>query len=105
MAQFSVYRNPDPASRKRVPLFLDVQSRLISELGTRVVVPLCPAAQVREQVMKTLTPVFEIGGTRYAMITPQIAGLSRKQIGKRVCDLETRRDEIIAALDFLITGI
>jgi toxin CcdB len=39
------------------------------------------------------------------MLTPQLAGVSRKQIGVAVADLRGRRIQIIAALDLLITGI
>ena len=41
MAQFDVYRNPNPATRARIPYLLDVQSDLLEPLATRVVVPLC----------------------------------------------------------------
>jgi len=40
MAQFDVCTNPNPASAKRIPYLLDVQSDLLSSLATRVVVPL-----------------------------------------------------------------
>src|SRR6266850_1795064 len=41
MAQFDVYRNPNPATRNRVPFLLDVQVGLLDSLATRIVVPLC----------------------------------------------------------------
>ncbi|WP_366145348.1 CcdB family protein [Candidatus Accumulibacter sp. ACC007] len=40
MPQFAVYRNPNPETTADYPLLLDVQSDLIAELGTRVVVPI-----------------------------------------------------------------
>jgi toxin CcdB len=39
------------------------------------------------------------------MLTPQLAGVSRKQLGAKATDLAQHRDDIIAALDLLITGI
>ena len=39
MAQFDVYRNPNAASRARIPYLLDVQSGLLDPLATRIVVP------------------------------------------------------------------
>jgi toxin CcdB len=39
------------------------------------------------------------------MLTPQLAGVSRKEMGATVADLSERRNEIIAALDLLTTGI
>lgn len=105
MPQFCVYRNPNPATKVSFPLLLDVQSDLTADLETRVVVPLCLAASMRGKLIKTLMPVLEIEGKSYAMLTPQLAGISRKQLGSKIADVGQRRDEIVAALDLLITGI
>ncbi|MBE7421003.1 MAG: Toxin CcdB [Rhodocyclaceae bacterium] len=105
MAQFAVHRNPNPQSKARVPFLLDVQSDLLADLGTRVVVPLCPASAMKGKLVKTLMPTFQIDGKAYAMLTPQLAGIERKQMGAEVADLSARRAEIIAALDLLLTGI
>lgn len=105
MAQFAVHRNPSPQSKARVPFLLDVQSDLLADLGTRVVVPLCPASAMKGKLVKTLMPTFQIDGKAYAMLTPQLAGIERKQMGAEVADLSARRAEIIAALDLLLTGI
>ncbi len=105
MPQFAVYRNPNPDSIADFPLLLDVQSDLIAELGSRVVVPLCPAAAMAGKLLRTLTPVFQVEGEQYAMLTPQLAGIPERRLGARVTDLAQHRDEILAALDLLITGI
>ena len=105
MPQFTVHRNPNPDTQAAYPLLLDVQSDLMAELGTRVVVPLCPASAMKGGLITTLTPVFEIEGKQYALFTPQLAGISIKQVGAKVTDLAQHRDEIMAALDLLITGI
>mgnify|MGYP002079131273 FL=1 len=60
---------------------------------------------MKGKLIKTLMPVFEVDGEQYAMLTPQLAGVSNKQVGGKVADLAQCRDEIIAALDLLITGI
>lgn len=105
MAQFAVYKNINPATSAAVPLLLNVQSDLLAELGTRVVVPLYVASAMQGKILKTLTPQFAIEGELYMMMTPQMAGIANKQLGPMVADLSARRDEIIAALDLLITGI
>lgn len=105
MSQFSVYRNPNPDTRTAFPLLLDVQSDLIADLGTRVVAPLCPATAMKGKLMKVLTPVFDVDGKPYVMLTPQLAGISKQQVGAKIADLTRHRDAIIAALDLLITGI
>jgi toxin CcdB len=105
MAQFCVYRNPNPRSKATAPLLLDVQSELLDGLNTRVVIPLCLATTMKGKLMNTLTPVFEIDGKGYALLTPQLAGIPKRHIGAKVADLSAQRFSIIAALDLLITGI
>lgn len=105
MAQFTVHRNTNPATEGTVPYLLNVQSDLIEDLGTRVVVPLYPASAMKGEILRTLTPVFEVDGAQYVMMTPQLAGIPRKSLGATFADLSGKRDQIIAALDLLITGI
>ena len=105
MAQFSVYRNPNPVSKGDTPFLLDVQSDLLEPLATTVVVPLQTASESEGRRLGTLTPAFDVAGVRYVMVTPQLAGILRKQVGERVADLTAHRDDILAALDMLITGI
>jgi toxin CcdB len=105
MPQFSVHRNANAATRAAFPFLLDVQSDLLSELATRVVVPLCPASAMKGRLVRTLMPTFAIESKQYAMITPQLAGISVRQLGPRVSDLSGKRVEIVAALDLHLTGI
>lgn len=105
MPQFAVHKNTNLATKATVPFLLDVQSDLIAELGSRVVVPLYTAAAMKGKTLKTLTPTFEIEGKQYVMTTPQLAGIAKTQLGTQVADLSAQRDDIIAALDLLITGI
>lgn len=105
MAQFCVYRNPNPASKAAMPFLLNVQSDLIEDLASRVVVPLCRVSTMQGKPIKTLMPLFEIEGEQYAMLTPQLAGIAKRQMGTKVCSLSSMRSEIIAALDLLVTGV
>jgi toxin CcdB len=105
MAQFSVYRNSNPATRANFPFLLDVQADLLRDLGTRVVVPMCSASSMKGKLVRNLMPTFAIEGKQFAMLTPQLAGLSTKLLGPKVSELSDRRAEIVAALDLLITGI
>jgi toxin CcdB len=104
MAQFDVYENPNPTSSKSTPFLLDVQTDLLDNLATRVVVPLvAPAAMPKPG--RHLNPAFRIGKTMFLMSTAEIAGVSVKSLGRKVCSIKEYRNEIVAALDFLITGI
>jgi toxin CcdB len=86
-------------------LLLDVQSDLLDPLSTRVVVPLSTVANARDVVMKHLTPILTIDGKHYVMLTPQLAGVSARELGPSMGNVAAERDTVIAALDLLITGI
>ena len=104
MAQFDVYPNPNPATRKNIPYLLDVQADLLDAMATRVVVPLV-LAEVMGQGVKQLNPHFKIKGVALVMSTAELAGVSARILGEKVVSLKARRVEIIAALDLLFTGI
>jgi len=105
MAQFDVYRNPNPASRARIPYLLDVQSGLLDPIATRVVVPLCKAEVLSGKPAERLNPAFEIEGRKLLLLTPELAGVPRKVLGDPVANLAAERRAIIAALDVVFTGI
>ncbi|MDO8412484.1 MAG: CcdB family protein [Gallionellaceae bacterium] len=104
MAQFDVYLNPNTASRKGIPYLLDVQADLLDILATRAVVPL-----ILEEEMglaaKHLNPQFKVKGATVVMSTAELAGVPNRSLGDKVATLKNKRDEIIAALDLLFTGI
>ena len=105
MAQFDVYRNSNAATRARVPYLLDVQSDLLDLLATRIVVPLCKPEVLSGKPAERLNPAFEVEGRKLLMLTPELAGVSRKALGERVANLAADRAAIIAALDLVLTGI
>jgi toxin CcdB len=105
MAQFDVYRNSNSATRARVPYLLDVQSDLLDPLATRIVVPLCRPEVLSGKPAERLNPAFEVEGRKLLMLTPQLAGVSRKSLGERVANLAAERAAIVAALDLALTGI
>jgi toxin CcdB len=68
------------------------------------VVPLRPVARITN-IVPRLNPVFRIRGRLYVMLTPQIAGTARTNLGRVAATLSQERDRIIAAIDMLVTGI
>ncbi len=104
MSQFTVYRNKSSRSKGRIPFLLDVQSDLLSELHTRVVIPLYSKTASGGKPMTRLAPELEVEGRKLVLITPQLAGVSVKDLGEPVASLAPHRAEIIAALDLLFTG-
>ena len=105
MAQCTVYHNKNPQTNAHIPYLLDVQSNLLASLATCVVVPLYSVATFDHKALKILTPILTINNLPYVMMTPQLAGVSKKELGQEVADFTDCREAIMAALDFLITGI
>lgn len=104
MAQFDVFLNTNPDTRAAIPYLLDVQADLLDSLATRVVVPLFTAAEM-PLAAKNLNPQFTIQDVSVVMSTAELAGVSKRSLGEKVQSLSNNRDEIIAAIDLLFTGI
>lgn len=104
MRQFGVYRNRNKATRSAYPLLLNVQSDLISETGTRVVVPLVEDGR-GIPAMPPLAPRVRVDGKLYVMATPLMAGTEVADLGTLQADLSGERELVMAALDFLVSGI
>lgn len=105
MAQFTVHKNKNAKTRKQYPYLVDIQANLLEDLQTRVVIPLTKANTLHKKPLKNLTPVVFIEDEPYLLLTPQLAGIVRSDLGPAVTDINHYRTEIIAALDFLISGI
>ncbi|MFC3853987.1 CcdB family protein [Salinispirillum marinum] len=105
MAQFFAYQNANPASQRQYPYLLDIQSDLLSELKTTVVIPLSPAHIAAPMRLTRLNPSFTLNGETLIAITQDIAGIERSQLRGQHYDLSAYRSEIIAAIDFVLAGI
>jgi toxin CcdB len=103
MAQFDVYENTNKDTCEVFPFLLDVQSEILNELPTRVVVPLALSTELSKSI-PVLTPSFKINESEVRMVTPQLVGVHTHLLGTRICSLKDQRSEIIAALDLLFTG-
>ncbi len=101
MARFDVYEY----GSKSVPLVLDVQADLLSDLSTCVVVPLVPETKARKEAVPKLKPVIQVDGKNYILITTDIAAITRKSLGEAVANIEdNHRQDVTDALDFLFQG-
>jgi toxin CcdB len=104
MAQFDVHLNPNSATNTAIPYYLNVQAELLDSLNTRVIVPLVREDETGKSV-KGLHLKFKVKGETVVMSTAELAGLPVRALGEKVASLNSKRDEIIAALDLLLTGI
>lgn len=105
MAQFDVYKNPSRNTQKAYPYIVDIQHELISDLATRMVIPLGRLSHFKNEQMQGLTPDIEYEGEKLLLLTPQIASMPSSQLKDPIGSLSHFRDEIVASIDFAITGI
>lgn len=103
MAQFDIYANPANGMEGGAPFVVDVQSDHLAGLPTRMIVPL--AVPDDFQPLRHLNPPMEVGDERFALMTQFMAAVPRQVLGTPVGSLADRRALILAALNFLFTGI
>jgi toxin CcdB len=97
MARFDVFR-----SRSGEELLLDCQSDMLDYFQTRFVVPLVHDGVATRTAR--LHPSFTIDGQKLIMATQLASAVDRRELGTRVANLSDHHDQIVAALDVLITG-
>jgi toxin CcdB len=104
VAQFSVHGNKNPRTKAAFPFLVDVQSDLLEPLNTRVVIPMTKAPALTKKPVSHLTPEVSFNGDRYLLMTPQLAGIGRAELGPHAGTLAEERQTILSAIDFLLTG-
>ncbi|MBF9152924.1 CcdB family protein [Novosphingobium jiangmenense] len=97
MARFDVFRGRDGS------LLLDCQADLLTELSTRIVVPLIVERDAPKPAAR-LNPVFVLDDVRFVMVTQFLAAVPRRELEQKVFSLAAEQDRIALALDMLLTG-
>ncbi|WP_019528547.1 CcdB family protein [Dasania marina] len=105
MKQFDVYANTDKDTNKAYPYFVDIQSGLLDNLNSRVVIPLTPASKADKSYPSNLCPIIKVKNKNHFLLTHQITSVSTKLLKKNEGSLVTSREDIVGAIDFLVTGI
>jgi len=82
---------------------LNIQSDLLEDLTTRVVVPLMPETKA-PKAAERLNPIFEIDGKRYVLVTQFLSSVSISMLATSVDNIAQHHDEIVAAIDMLTQG-
>jgi toxin CcdB len=99
MARFDVYRR-----RVDGGYLLDCQADLLSDLTTRFVVPLLPPHAAPKPAAR-LNPILSVGGEPYVMVTQFAAAVMKSELGQSVDNRRDDAEQIVGALDLLITGV
>ena len=101
MARFDIYKY----SGEAVPLVIDVQADLLSDLNTCAVIPLVLEKNAQKEALSKLKPIIQIDGVKYILMTTDIGTVTRSSLGEYIANAENDyRQEITEALDFLFQG-
>ena len=103
MAQFDVYTNPMADQRSRIPYWLDLQSDHMAQLGSRTVIPL-RAPKAMGPRIEGLQPMVTVGKQALCADVPSLASFPSRLLKIPVARIEAQRHDLIAALDYLISG-
>lgn len=103
--QFDVYENPSPKMRDVYPLVVDVQSNLLGSLATRMVVPLAVTTLPTKDLPQRLCPLITVNSKSLMLVPFEAAPLDKRLLKVKVTSVFDQSHEIIAAMDFVLSGI
>lgn len=101
MRQFDVCRNKGRGAA-RTPYLLIIQRDWVEELPTRLVAPVM-RLKSGEIVSRVMVGV-DIEGESLLIALPELFSIDRNMLGPVVGNVSGLRDDIVRALDFMITG-
>ena len=101
MARYDIYR----VNSKKTPYVLDVQTNILGNLNTVVVIPLIDLQEANSESIDRLKPIIRIDGFEYVLITTDLSAFPRKDLGEFVCNIEEGYAlTVVDAIDFLFQG-
>jgi toxin CcdB len=104
MAQFDVYRNPNPNGRTTAPYVVALQSDFLDLLPSRWVAPLKPSKNIARRV-EGLMPEVEVDGKKFTIFMYESGAVPVQSLGNKIASLDGQRFELIRAVDILVSGI
>ena len=105
MAQWDVYPNPSVRLRDEIPYLLDLQSDLLSGLGSRLVAPLARTRLGLPDLPRTLCPTFSVDAANVVLLPHEAGPIDARLLKRRVVSLRSHAHEIVAAVDAVMSGI
>lgn len=93
MSQFDVYHSNNPKIKKIIPYLVNVQTQVLCDSSTRVVIPLTFASGINKS-LSNLYNEFEVEKKRAIMLTDEIIGMPKNVLGSKVVSLLSYRNEI-----------
>lgn len=98
MPKYDVFPNPSGDG-----YLLDVQTNLLSDLNTRIVVPLLPVSKAPKPATR-LNPIFDFENQPVVMVTQFMAAVPTRILKISVGKLDEEFETITSAIDMLFQG-
>lgn len=102
---YDVYGNPSPSMRDQYPYVIDIQSDLLRSLAKRLVVPLALTSLASDQLPRRLAPLAVVNGQELMLVAFEAAPLDKRLLKTKVASLKDRADDIVAAMDAVMSGV
>lgn len=98
MSKYDIFPSPSGDG-----YLLDVQTDLLSDLNTRMVIPLLPTSSAPRPATR-LNPIFEIDDKPVVMVTHFMATVPTGILKTSVGNLEEQFKRVTQAIDMLVQG-
>lgn len=104
MTQFEVFPNPVTRARRAYPHVVVLQADVAQIGRDRAVAPTAPRAAFAA-IPGRLTPVVTIEQEDFVLLVTSLTIIPARSLGPAVASLADRREEILAAIDYLFFGV
>jgi toxin CcdB len=103
MALYDLYGNPSASQPGQPAFFVVLQSDFVENLPTQLVAPLYASAKIGPMPTR-VCPIVIVDGVSYVVVVSQMAGIPKSRAGALAGSIKEHRDELTAAIDFLLSG-
>lgn len=104
MAQYDVYLNPSATAAQGIPFVVVIQSDLLDELSTRLVVPLA-TLDFAGKVPRALCPAISVKGQKLNALAHYAAPLPARLLRHPVANVSAQASDLVAAMDAVLSGL
>jgi toxin CcdB len=104
MTQFEVFPNPIVRARPSYPFVVVLQADVARIGCERAVAPVASRAAF-PAISGRLTPIITIRQDEFVLLVTSLTAIPVQSFGRAIASLADRRDDILAALDYLFFGV
>ncbi|MEO3988646.1 CcdB family protein [Pseudocitrobacter cyperus] len=103
--QFDIYRNPSSLTNAIWPYYMIVQNDYYEDLATRIIMPMANN-YLLPKWQQAIAPNINIDFEKLVLCAPMLTSIKTKTIAPSdyICNLRNARNDVIHAIDALITN-